>query len=518
MATELTKLAYSRQLMKTRTLTSLVTGASTAVVAITSIAVLVAVKSPLAPGLHSAEEICLLIVLTTTCTLLVMSLLYGDLNRLYARVAASEQRAIADARTDALTGLANRRFLTEQLTERCSASIGSRSEALLFFDLDHFKRVNDLLGHAAGDEVILQIASKLRSSQPDAVVARLGGDEFALIVDFSSEAQLREQCAQLCTTLSGIYRLTSGDVTIGVSIGAVPLERGIAPAEAMHRADIAMYCAKSVRGGYHVFDEAMLAASERRANVGNRLREALREGEGLSSLYQTLVGRDGEVVAVEALLRWNDAELGIIAPAEIVAVAEEACLVEELGKFMAEQACQAARELPEVQVCLNVSAVQLLDPQFPDRLLSVVRERQLNPAQFALEVSERIFVERGEQVAPNIERLKGSGFQLAIDNFGTSASSISHVHKLGVGMVKLDRTLLESTREFGSIAIMRAKVGLAHSLGMQVVCCGVADRQDKAIALEAGCNILQGFLISTPAVLSEVLSLVDRKAPLKVAV
>lgn len=481
----------------------MMTGASAAMIALSSIALMLMLNSPYLVALPRYQQIWPLILMTSTATLLVMSLLHSQLGDLYAKLTESEAQALADARRDALTQLGNRKFLVEEL-ERCLMSESRNAPAaLLFLDLDHFKRVNDTFGHAAGDQLIVQVADRLRECASDAVIARLGGDEFALILDAPSTEHLASRCIEISRFLSRRNLLGEGEVQIGVSIGAALLDHSLDPSNMMRRADIAMYEAKTAKVDYRIVDQEMLQRIKRRTLIEHRLRLALKSGSGLSALFQSQVTRTGEVVALEALLRWKDDQLGDVSPLDIVTFAEEACLIDQLGSFMAHQACSASRALPDLTICLNVASSELLDSRFADRLAMLMQEQGIEPERMQLEISERIFVERGDAIVPTLQHLAEAGFSLAVDNYGTSTSSLSYLQRLKINTVKLDRTLLDSTRQFGSIAVIQAKVALAKSLGLTVVCGGISDADDRSLALQAGCDLLQGFYYSMPKPLED---------------
>lgn len=493
-------------MFRQQSLTSLVTGASATMIALTSFSAFFLTASPLLSRAGSVPQVWLMILASSCATLLVMSLLHNDLQKLYGLLAEREEQARKDARLDPLTGLGNRKFLIEELEDRLEGDPVITPMALLFVDLDHFKRVNDTMGHRAGDQLIMAVAARIRETLSGAATARLGGDEFAAIVELAEGQELSPICETLTRRLSAPFRVGENEAFIGGSVGAAFLEQGLDAGDVMRRADVAMYRAKTTSSGYQVFDDPMIADVERRAELANALRKCLRGDEGLSAMYQAIVSPDGEMQALEALLRWQHETLGPVAPLEIISIAEETHLLNEVGLFMAQQAYRAAVSLPGIGICLNMRAVQLLDARYGESLIRIAVENDIPAGQLCLEIREHDFVERGNEIAPVLARLRDAGFRVAVDDFGSSTSSLAHLKALGVTTLKLDPSVLKNAQEVGSIAIMRAKVSLAKALGMTVVCEGVHSPLDEAAAVQAGCDLLQGFRYSQPAVLSNFLA------------
>lgn len=481
-----------------RSVTSLITGATVGLVSCTALFVVFALQNHSLLGRSDYAQTVAVVMATTVSSILVMSLLHGGLEELYNSLRDSENRAIEAARRDALTGLNNRKGLLEELETGIARSAEQDGVALLFLDLDHFKRVNDTLGHSTGDELIRAVADRVRAWRKDAISARLGGDEFAIIIDVNSSSDLAACCQEIRQVLSARYLLLDcHNVRIDVSIGATFIEHLLDTSEHMRRADIAMYLAKATKAGFKLFDERMLREVERKTLVEERLRATLLAGNGLGAVLQPQVNRRGEIVAFEGFLRWTDQMLGEVPVTELVQTAVEAHLMSEVGLFMAEQACLAALAVPH-RICLNVAVSEVLAQDFAPKLLDLTRKHGLSPDRLQLEVTESAFVERAHELEPILARLSDLGFSLAVDNFGTSTSSLSYLKRLHVDTIKLDRTLLESTRLLENIGVMRAIVRLAKSLGLSVVCGGVSDSQDQTIALQAGCDLLQGHFVSTP--------------------
>lgn len=488
-------------MQRQRSLTSLITGASVTMISLTSLALVVLSRNSADHGFAAVQPVWPMIMASSVAIILVMSHLHGELRKLYRIITEREERAHKDARLDALTGLGNRKFLIEQLEARLAPGASDGRSALLLIDLNNFKRVNDTLGHAIGDQLIMAVATRLRSAYPDAIAARLGGDEFALIIDRLETVALSQVCETVANRLSAAFPIGGHSLLIGGSVGAAHLAKGLDVSKLMQRADAAMYRAKSAQCRYQIFDTAMIAAGERRADLAMALRECLEQGIGIFAVFQTVVSPERNTRGLEALLRWQHDTLGEISPLEIISIAEEVHLLNEVGLFMAREAAKAAAVLPRYFVAFNLRAVQLLTPEFVDGLIRIAKEHGVANGQLHIEIHERDFVDRGSEIALSLELLRSAGFRIAVDDFGTSTSSLTMLRDLGITTLKLDPCILKTAREDASIAFMRAKVSLAKALGMTVVCEGIDSAFDESAAIQAGCDLMQGFRFSRPTAL-----------------
>lgn len=480
-------------------LTSLVTGATAAIIALTGCALYLLDHGTLGSG-----RLWPMIVASSSATLLVMSLLHSDLQRLYDLLAKREAQAQQEARVDLLTGLANRKCILEQL-EAMRAERGDREMVLLLLDLNHFKRVNDTRGHEAGDELLVSIARRLEALVPGAFIARLGGDEFAILAAATGREEAEVICERVVTVWDTPFELPQGGCLASGSVGAAFVQRDLTASEVLRRADAAMYRAKSDAVSFKIFDDGMMAEVERRARLAFDLRNSAPLSSCCSAVYQPIVSRDGLIVGLEALLRWKHPSLGQIPPQEIVSVAEEIQLINELGLVVAKEACRAAKAFPGAIIAFNASVVQFLDPRFEQQLQQLVRAERVKPEQLQIEVREADFASRGRDMSGVLRRLLKAGFRIAADDYGSSTSSLVQLQRYGVTVLKLDPRVLRNAREVDHIGVMRAKVELAKALGMSVVCEGVAVEADRVVALQAGCDMMQGYLLGSPRELSAIL-------------
>jgi diguanylate cyclase (GGDEF)-like protein len=479
-----------------QTLTNLVTGATAAIVALTACA-LYAATHRVWGTIPTHHSLWLMIAASTSATLLVMSRLHQDLQRLYLLSAAREEQAQREARTDLLTGLANRKSLIEELKSRLGNDKGAES-ALFLVDLNHFKRVNDTRGHDFGDELLIGIARRLEDAVPDAFIARLGGDEFAVICEIDGQKGAEAICKSVAGSFTQPFNLPRGACYASCSIGAAFLGPGLTVSENLRRADAAMYRAKADQIPFKVFDREMIGDVERRARLTEDLRNSAPAFAGLSIVYLPICGTDLSIIGLEALLRWKHPQFGHIPPPETISIAEEVQLINDIGLYVAREASRAALSFPNLLIALNISVVQLLDCSFADEILRVVGQNKVRLDQLQIEVREKDFAKRGQDMSPALALLSTAGIRIAVDDFGSSALSPMELRRYGVSTLKLDPRVLKNAREAANVAVMRANVDLARTLGMTVVCEGVATEGDLQAALEAGCDMVQGYLTGVP--------------------
>jgi diguanylate cyclase (GGDEF)-like protein len=442
----------------------------------------------------------------------------GDLMRAFTRMRAGIAKHDRDIRrmayTDPLTGLANRLSFRELLDDRLLTLHASSGElALLFVDLDDFKRVNDTLGHEAGDEVLSQLSARLRLTLERfgaraADIARFGGDEF--IVLYMAD-DIRAASARLAEALlEEIERpllLGGKQVFLGASIGITMF-----PFDAYHagqllkNADIAMYQAKVAgKNCYRFYSRAMDQAVERRVQLEQDLRGAWDRGE-LSVAYQPIYGlSDGRIRGAEALLRWQHPHLGMVPPSVFIEVAEQSGLIEQLGRNVLERACEeAARweahdegELPFVSV--NISPRQLRSGELPDVVSNALRSSGLQPQQLHLELTETAVLVDEAQASALLSRVRATGVKVWLDDFGTGFSGLSHLRRVPLDGVKIDRSFVADVlRDPDDLALTTAIIAMAHSLGITAVAEGIETEGQHQILKERGCDQGQGFWFGRP--------------------
>ena len=418
-----------------------------------------------------------------------------------------EMQVARQSQVDELTGLANRRKLGDRLTATLAAFRASqRSCALMMLDLDRFKHVNDTMGHPAGDELLKQVAERLKSIVKDTgEVGRLGGDEFqVLLPDMDDRGTLGELANRIIQSVSQPYQINGRRAIIGTSVGiAIAPYDGVEADELTRAADMALYAAKETRGGIFCFFTTELRdAASKSAKLGERLRDAVDRGE-LRLAYQPLVDpKSNEVRCFEALLRWYDEEEGAISPADFIPVAENDDLILRIGEMALRQACTDAMQWPEsIRVAVNVSAKQFVRPGFCKTVAAALEVSGLPPARLELEITESVFVGDLEEVDTIFRHLKKLGVRLALDDFGTGYSSLAYLKHGHFDKLKIDQSFVRGCTENGDInpAIITAIVALAKALGMETVAEGVEAMDELDLVRQRGADLVQGYVYS-PAI------------------
>jgi diguanylate cyclase (GGDEF)-like protein len=427
---------------------------------------------------------------------------------------AYDTKIARQSQVDELTGLANRRKLSERLTAMLGAfRVSKRSCALMMLDLDRFKQVNDTMGHPAGDELLKQVAQRLTSIVKDrGQVGRLGGDEFqVLLPDMDDRGTLGDLANRIVQSISQPYTINGRRAIIGTSVGiAIAPYDGVDADELTHAADMALYSAKETRGGtFCFFTSDLRDAASKTAMLGERLRDAVDRDE-LSLVYQPLVDPETNVVkCFEALLRWHDPDEGFISPALFIPVAESDDLIIRIGEMALRKACTDAMIWPEtIRIAVNVSAKQFTRPGFSKTVAAALEATGLRPGRLELEITESVFVGDLESVDAIFSDLKKLGVRLALDDFGTGYSSLSHLKGGHFDKLKIDQSFVRGCTENGDInpAIISAIVALAKALSMETVAEGVEAMDELALVRERGADLVQGYIYSRPLTQDMVLS------------
>ena len=422
----------------------------------------------------------------------------------------AEQALAYQALHDPLTGLPNRALFLDRLQISLANSRRRRGTvAVLFLDIDNFKVINDSLGHRAGDELLTMVATRITAAlRPGDTVARFGGDEFVVLAEQISGVQDAVVIAErISSTFNEPFSLELGENFVSASIGIALSGTSPEDAEDLIRgADSAMYRAKDRgRGQYEVFDELMHAQMLGRLRTEKDLREALRRDE-LTLFYQPVVDLpDGNVVGVEALVRWNHPERGLLEPAEFITLAEENGLILPIGRWVLLEACrQAARwrrarpGMPPISVSVNVSAMQAVHGSLDRVVEEVLRETGADAHMLKLELTESVLLEETDGLHETLRNLEARGVRLVLDDFGTGYSALGYLHRFPIQGLKIDRSFVDGIEtDRKRTAIAQAVIDIARALDIEVV--GIECRRQAELLFELGCNYAQGFYFAPPA-------------------
>ncbi|MGC1184392.1 MAG: EAL domain-containing protein [Candidatus Dormiibacterota bacterium] len=440
----------------------------------------------------------------------------GAFQDISARKAAEAELA-RQARMDDLTGLVNRQGLLEQLQQ---IQPSRRQMAVIAIDLDHFKQVNDAFGYPAGDELLGAVAQRLLNAvRPADVVARLEGAAFAVLMVGIDPSSLETVVARLLNGLTQNYEVGGREVDISVTGGVAVQYQKEVPAEVVRRAGVALHYAKQVsRGSFQVLDEALDRAFQDRVELSTGLRGAAQRGE-LRLHYQPIVtASTGVTVGVEALVRWEHPERGLLSPDKFIPLAEETGSISAIGRWVLRQACTTLRDWTDsdpaaahLSMSVNLSVAQLQDRDLVDDVRAALEHSGLAPGRLHLEVTESVLISDPASASRALGELRDLGVTLAIDDFGTGNSSLTALQRFPFQVLKIDRSFVNGigTRAEDT-TIVAATLALAHGLGLKVVAEGVETQAQADLLTNDGCEELQGFLFARPAPASDIHPLLGR--------
>jgi len=437
-------------------------------------------------------------------------------------VSALNRRQLADemsylARHDVLTGLNNRAVFSDRLTHALARRTPKRMVAVLYCDLDGFKEVNDLLGHEAGDRLLVLVADRVRSClRPEDTAARLGGDEFGILLDsINQQAQAEEVAQRLLDALVPPFYSSGQEIRVQASIGVAYADTEHLTAEQLlNSADTAMYAAKALgKGRTERFVPSMRADDLMRLELEAALRIAVRD-EQIHVHYQPVIDLNtGGVDGFESLARWTHPTLGVIPPDTFIPIAERLGLIRALGLQILERSHLGARLLSDragrpLRLAVNLSAMQVTDPVLAERVRDLVTEYPEVP--LVLELTEGLLLGDDGPTITALHRLRACGAQLAVDDFGTGYSSVGYLHRLPVDILKIDKLFVRELHDPRSLALMQGVVAMARAMHLTVTTEGVEDWESAEAVRDLGCDLAQGYLFSHPVELSAALEIAAR--------
>ncbi len=428
----------------------------------------------------------------------------------------SEQRIAFLAHHDALTSLPNRILLLDRIGQAIALSHRHHSRvAVLFIDLDHFKNINDSLGHQVGDQLLQMAASRIQACLREVdTVSRLGGDEFVIVIpelaDGSEGSNLSGLATKLLDTLATNFHLQAHDLHISASIGISIYPNDGDNAEILMRhADTAMYHAKeNGRAQYQFFTSEMNIAAQQRMSLQTLLRRSLQSNDFILYYQPLFSAANPHLLGFEALLRWRNPDGEIVRPGEFISVAEDSGLIIPIGEWVFREACRTAARWQKgghsLRMSVNVSALQLRRKSFVEMVKSVLAESGADPHQLEIEITERVIVGGHEQALSALREIDALGIQIAIDDFGTGYSGLSYLKQFPIDTVKIDQSFVRDlTIDADDEAIVRAIIAMSKSLKLNIVAEGVEHAEQLAILKELGCNMVQGYYFSPPLPMEE---------------
>jgi diguanylate cyclase (GGDEF)-like protein len=465
-----------------------------------------AMDVPISSGLVFGTSLMALAAVGTAGVILVISLLCSFMDQYLTWRTVREQGSLQHmAHHDGLTGLPNRLAFGHALEAIMKDAERQSGEcAVLCFDLDRFKLVNDLFGHQVGDGVLTAVAGRLRSlTRPADAVARISGDEFVVAMAPGTNPDAAGlMAARLVTALAEPMMVAGQQVCIGVSIGiSMYPSDGTDAGDLLRNADMALYQAKrDGRGTHRFFESKMNEKLRNRQHLEMELRRAI-EVEEFELYYQPLVDtRAQRIIGYEALIRWNHPERGLVSPADFIPIAEESGLIVNLGRWVLESACQEAALWPDqLQVSVNVSPLQIQKPDLVDTVAEILSRTGLSPYRLELEMTESVLIHHPEQALDTLTRLRELGVRLSLDDFGTGYSSLSYLRRFPFNKIKIDRSFIQTLGEDGESGVLaRSIVALGHGLGLQVTAEGVETVEQYRFLEKESCNQVQGYFFGKP--------------------
>lgn len=447
-----------------------------------------------------------------------------ELQEKVKKLTESEERLKILAYKDILTNLSNRISFFDAVTDHI-LKFPDKKKALIFFDIDNFKYINDTLGHLVGDQLIIAIGERLTNLVDNNKSAyRISGDEFVIFIhEYEEQKEVENYTEQLMKSIREPYTFPNISLNISISAGITlyPLH-GVDIDTLFKCADIAMSDAKSKdRGGYSFYHECMEANLEERMMLGNELRRALDKNE-FQLYYQPQIDTDtGKICKFEALLRWHNQKLGNVPPIKFIEIAEETHLINPIGDWVLNEACRFLKELhslgqSDIRISINVSAIQLMQVDFVDKVINTLKHYDVDPKYLEIEVTESVLIEFYENIREKLVLLKSKGISIALDDFGSGYSSLKYLTQMPINTLKIDKSFIHSISQNIQGEILTSMIiSLGKKLGLSVVAEGVETKEQVKYLEKIKCHMIQGYYYSKPVPREEVFNLLNKKNLIK---
>jgi diguanylate cyclase len=465
---------------------------------------------PTRPGSQIVGRVLPFMVVALAGLVLLLGVIIYHMRRTALTITAGEAQLRHLALHDPVCGLPNRIYFGERLENMIDeVRRGGPSAAVFYIDLDHFKDVNDTLGHHVGDALILNVTKRLSEvMREEDLVARLGGDEFAIVTTCGSDSySLQAIAGRILAAVCAPYSINGHNIIIGASIGIAVIDRRAKDSgDILRYADMALYRAKNEgRNRACIYDAAMDADLSQRKLLEGDLLHAIRN-DGLNAAYQPIVNASGDkMIGVEALARWTHPKAGVIPPSEFIPIAENSGLIVELGEWMLRRACLDGREWPGLTIAVNVSPLQFRRPDFVDLVERILKETAFDPSRLELELTESTLLGNLEMAELSMLRIKAIGVRFALDDFGTGYSSLQYLRRFPFDKLKIDASFVRSIEIAPDAAsIVHAVVSLGRGLGMKVTAEGVETAEQHLFLRAAGVHSMQGFRFGRPGPAADV--------------
>lgn len=419
------------------------------------------------------------------------------------------------AHYDNLTGLPNRIFFNEMLSKAIQEADENHTQfSVMFIDLDRFKNINDALGHQIGDLVLKDVAKRFQSVIDNSTLARLGGDEFIVLTPISMKDAVIKFTEKILSTLNTPLIINDKELHVNASIGiAIYPNDGQSLEDLQKTADLAMYKAKQSGGGnYQFYTEDMYVRVNENIKIEAGLRKAIKNNEFVLYYQPKLCTRTGSLVGLEALIRWDSPEYGLISPSKFITLAEDTGLIKQIGAWVMHEACRANKRWQDegyapISVAVNISAKQFRHQDIPEMVANALKESQLEPQYLELEITESAVMHNRDAVAKKLKDISEMGVKVAVDDFGTGYTSMSYLKEFPVSVLKIDQTFVKGIPENqNDVSITIAVIALAHSLGMKVVAEGVETNEQLQWLADYECDIVQGYFLGRPLPENKIIS------------